>query len=143
MASDEIRDREFIGQGLTFPLQVDSQGRLALTRGRNEIEQSIQIILETIPGERVMRPEFGCRVWELMFEPRNAETEAQIVECVEEALRMWEPRIDLVSVDVLVDSDYDLNVVPVRITYAVKNSHDERSVVYPFYLVDEPEGFEP
>lgn len=136
MSRTDIRNREFIGRGLTFPLQVDSQGRLALTNGENEIFQSIRIILETSPGERVMRPTFGCRVWELMFEPRDASTEALLKEYVHEALAMWEPRIEVVGIDIL-DEGAPQEVIMVNIRYLIKNTHDERSIVYPFYILDE------
>jgi phage baseplate assembly protein W len=136
MAETNIRNREFIGRGLSFPLQVDSQGRLALTNGENEIEQSIRIILETSPGERVMRPTFGCRVWELLFESRNATTEALLKQYVREALAMWEPRIDVIGVDILEESMYDAAIM-VNIRYTIKNAHNERSIVYPFYIMDE------
>ncbi len=136
--AENLRNREFIGQGLNWPLQLNAQGSIALTQGENEIDQSIRIILETSPGERVMRPEFGCRVWELMFAPRNAVTEAQLIDFVESALRMWEPRIDVSAVNILRNTGYDDNAIVAEIRYTVKNTHDERSIVYPFYIVDEP-----
>lgn len=137
MADNDLRNREFIGRGLTFPLQVNTQGGLALTRGPAEIEQSMRVILETAPGERVMRPEFGCRAWELMFAPRNAFTEATLIEYVEEALAIWEPRIEVSAVEVIDDPSYDDSVLLVEIRYRVKNTHEERSLVYPFYIMDE------
>lgn len=136
MSQTNIRNREFIGRGLNFPLQVDSQGRLALTNGENEIFQSIRIILETSPGERVMRPTFGCRVWELIFEPRDASTEALLKEYVREALAMWEPRIEVTGIDIL-EEGAPQEVIMVNIRYLIKNTHDERSIVYPFYIMDE------
>ena len=136
--AEDLRNREFVGQGLNWPLQLNSQGSIALAQGQMEIEQSIRIILETIPGERVMRPEFGCRVWELMFAPRNAATEAQLIEYVQEALRVWEPRIDVTAVDIARNTSYDDSVILTDIRYVVKNTHDERSIVYPFYIMDEP-----
>lgn len=136
--AEDIRNREFIGQGLNWPLQLNAQGGVAMSQGQMEIEQSIRIILETIPGERVMRPEFGCRVWELMFAPRNAATEAQLIEYVHEALRMWEPRIDVTAVEILRNTSYDDSVILTDIRYQIKNTHDERSIVYPFYIMDEP-----
>jgi uncharacterized protein len=117
-------------------MQVDSQGRLALTNGENEIFQSIRIILETSPGERVMRPTFGCRVWELIFEPRDASTEALLKDYVREALAMWEPRIEVTGVDILDEGGSD-EAILVNIRYLIKNTHDERSIVYPFYIMDE------
>lgn len=138
--SSDIRDREFLGQGLAFPLQIDPRGGIALASGERDIEQAIRIILETVPGERVMRPQFGCRAWELIFAPRNAATRALLVHYVEQALGRWEPRIEIREVRVLDDPVHD-GAFLVEIDYLVKATHDERSIVYPFYLTGEEEAF--
>ena len=129
-------DREFLGQGLAFPLQVNPKGEIALARGERDIEQSIRIILGTAPGERVMRPEFGCRARELLFAPRDAATEALLIEYVEQALGRWEPRIEVQEVRVSDDPRHD-GTLRVEIGYRVKATHDERSIVYPFFLMGE------
>jgi phage baseplate assembly protein W len=95
--------KEIIGRGWSFPPQTDPQGRMALTNERNELQQSIQVILSTSPGQRVMRPNFGCRLQDLVFQPNNSHTIAQVRRYVEEALGMWEPRINLRTVDVRPD----------------------------------------
>ncbi len=131
-----MRNREFLGQGLAFPLQANQRGEVALARGATDIEQSIYIILETSPGERVMRPEFGCRAKELLFAPRNATTEGLMAYYVRRALRRWEPRINVLQVLVSPDLERD-GVLLVEISYEIKSTHDERSIVYPFYLMGE------
>ena len=138
MANDNVRDREFLGQGLAFPLQVNQRGEIALVRGETDIEQSIRIILETSPGERVMRPEFGCRDKELLFAPRDSNTAGLMAYHVRRALRRWEPRIEVLNVEALPDPDRD-GVLLVEVNYQVKATHDERSIVYPFYLTGEEE----
>lgn len=130
------RDKEFIGQGLAFPLQIDPRGGLALVTGATDIEQSIGIILGTVPGERVMRPEFGCRAWELVFAPNDATTRGMLVMYVQQALQFWEPRIDLLNVGVHVDS-LNTATLLVEIEYEIKATHDQRSIVYPFYIMGE------
>jgi uncharacterized protein len=130
------RDKEFIGRGLTFPLQIGQQGGLALAKGFNEIEQAIRIILGTSPGERVMRPEFGCRIHELIFAPNNASTRRLAAYYVEEALNRWEPRISLNEINAEADSSRD-GVLQIEIKYKIKDTHDERSIVYPFFLEGE------
>jgi len=135
---NHVRDREFIGQGLAFPLQLDARGGLALASGERDIEQAIYIILSTMPGERVMRPRFGCRIHELVFAPHNPSTEGLAMLYVRQALAQWEPRIDVVRVDVVPDPAED-GVMLVEIKYSIKNTHDERSIVYPFFLTDEEE----
>ena len=127
------QDKEFLGQGFAFPLQTNSRGGLALVAGVRDIEQSLRIILETLPGERVMRPEFGCRAKELLFAPRNAATESLLIQYVEQAVGRWEPRIELLGVEVLEDETPD-GAWFVAIRYRIKDTHDERSLVYPFFI---------
>jgi len=137
---EDMRNREFLGRGLAWPLQIDPRGGIALARGERDIEQSIRIILETVPGERKMRPEFGCRVHELVFAPNNASTAGLVIYYVEEALKRWEPRVDVQEVNVETDPNWD-GALLVEIKYRVKDTHDERSIVYPFYLSGEEEPF--
>ncbi len=135
---DATRKREFLGQGWAFPLQFNPRGQIALAQGERDIEQAIRIILETIPGERVMRPEFGCRAKELLFSPMNAGTEALLMRYVEQALQRWEPRVDVISVGV-VDTPRDGTWL-VEINYQIKSTHDTRSIVYPFYISEEEQA---
>jgi len=131
---DDIRKREFLGQGLAFPLQLNQRGEVALARGEADIEQAIRIILETSPGERVMRPEFGCRAKELLFAPLNTTTQADMAYYVRLALMRWEPRIEVLGVNAYPDPYHD-GAMLVEITYRVLATHNVRSIVYPFYLM--------
>jgi hypothetical protein len=133
---DEIRTREFLGQGWAFPLQFNPRGQIALAAGDRDIEQAIRLILSTMPGERVMRPNFGCRAWELTFAPINSETGSQMSKYVSDALSFWEPRIDINDVDALRDPADD-GALLIEIRYTIKATHDPRSIVYPFFIVDE------
>jgi phage baseplate assembly protein W len=130
---NNVRNREFIGQGWAFPLQISQQGGFALAKGINDIEQSIRIVLGTAPGERMMRPEFGCRIHELVFAPDNASTRKLVSYFVEEALKRWEPRIEVKEVESSSDPAQD-GALMVQIKYQVKDTYDERSIVYPFFL---------
>ena len=138
VTDSNLHNREFLGQGLAYPLQTNQRGEIALARGNADIKQAIRIILETSPGERVMRPEFGCRAKELLFAPRDATTQGLMAYHVRRALRRWEPRIEVLTIDVSIDPDRD-GVLLVKITYKIKTTHDERSIVYPFYLMGEEE----
>jgi len=126
--------QEIVGRGWAFPPGISSQGGLALTSERSEIDQAIRIILSTSPGQRVMRPQFGCRLQELVFAPNNSQTVAQARRFVEEALGMWEPRITVTRVDARPDPQEASRLV-IEIEYEIKASHDRRSLVYPFYLL--------
>jgi phage baseplate assembly protein W len=129
-------NRLYLGRGLAFPLHVNSHGEIALASGDNDIEQAIHIILGTAPGERVMRPEFGCRAHELVFAPRDATTEGLMIYYVEQALGRWEPRIELEKVRIVNSPEPDGALI-VEIEYRIKSTHDIRSIVYPFFIVDE------
>ncbi len=135
---DDARNKEFLGQGLAFPLQVNPRGGIALASGDRDIEQSIRIILDTAPGERVMRPEFGSRIHELVFAPNNAATEGLLIHYVEEALDRWEPRIEIEEINVSTASSGSATLLA-EIKYTIRDTYNERSIVYPFYLMGEEE----
>ncbi|MGD2104959.1 MAG: GPW/gp25 family protein [Anaerolineae bacterium] len=126
----------FLGEGWSFPLHVDGRGGMATARGATDIEQAIRVILGTAQGERPMRPDFGCRIHELIFSPINTTTTGMAVHYVEEALGWWEPRIDVTEVSVLPD-DEDPARLLINIRYQVKATHDDRSLVFPFYVIPE------
>ncbi|NJL20630.1 MAG: GPW/gp25 family protein [Leptolyngbyaceae cyanobacterium SM1_3_5] len=124
---------EYIGAGFAFPVRLNVQGSIQLSTGTPNLEESIKIILGTKLGERVYRPNFGCRLSEFVFEPMNTQTMVLIRLCVEEALEMWEPRIILR--DVMTSPDPTTGRVDIDIVYSPKGSRDRRSMVYPFYLL--------
>jgi phage baseplate assembly protein W len=134
-------NQTIIGRGWAFPLGVNPRGMIALTNEQSEIEQSIILILSTPVGTRVMRPNFGSRLHELIFAPTNSQTMAEARRYVEDALGMWEPRIRVKDVDVSRDpEDKDGARLLIQIHYEVKATHDPRSLVHPFYLIPgEPE----
>lgn len=135
--SNNPKSKAYLGRGLAFPLQIDPKGGIALAGGERDIEQAIGIILETRPGERMMRPEFGCRAHELLFEPRDVSVRTTMKRYVQEALTRWEPRIEVQDVEVSFGSGEADGAVFVEITYMIKESHDTRSIVYPFFLAGE------
>jgi phage baseplate assembly protein W len=129
---------DFIGRGISFPLRVDQSGSIALAAGADGIDASIRMALSTAPGERVMRPQFGCRIWDLLFEPVNANTLGLMAEAVRDALSQWEPRIEVDDVEVEPDSASRARVV-IRILYRVRATNDRRNLVYPFYVIPHDE----
>ena len=109
---------------------------MATVGGEQEIEEAIRIILATSPGQRVMRPEFGCRLQEIVFAPNNGQTAALAERYVRQALARWEPRIQVEEVRAEADrANRALLLIQVR--YTIKSSHASRSLVYPFYLIPE------
>jgi phage baseplate assembly protein W len=126
--------QEFIGAGWAFPLRTDRTGSIALVRDQREIEESIHLILATSPGERPMRPEFGCSVHDYVFAPADAATAGDIAYAVRVALDRWEPRITLENVIVNFD-DADAGVLLIDVQYTIRGTNDPRNLVFPFYVI--------
>ncbi len=126
--------RDFIGSGWAFPVGVDARGRIALSRRERDVEESITMILLTPKGQRLMRPEFGCRIHELVFAPNDATTEGLAIYYVEEALAMWEPRIEVLSVEAAPDATAPERLL-IEIQYEIKATYDRRALVFPFYRI--------
>lgn len=127
---------DIIGRGWAFPPRLDHRGRMATVSGEQEIEESIRIILMTSPGQRVMRPEFGCRLNEIVFAPNNLQTIAQAERFVRLALGRWEPRIQVEQVNASPDPE-DAARMLINVRYTIRSTHSSRSLVYPFYLIPE------
>jgi uncharacterized protein len=127
---------EFIGAGWAFPLRTDSSGGIALVSKGREIDEAIRLILGTAPGERPMRPDFGCRIHDEVFAGANAGSASRIAQHVRDALARWEPRIELNDVNVTVDGA-DRSVLYIDISYTVNATNDRRNLVFPFYTIPE------
>jgi phage baseplate assembly protein W len=128
----------FIGRGWQWPLRVNPRGSIALAPEERDIEEAIGIILSTDKGERVMRPHFGSDIHELVFGPSNATTYGRLESYVQEALRLWEPRIEVLEVNVDT-SQHDDGVLLVHVGYRIRATNSERNLVYPFYLIPREE----
>lgn len=123
---------DFLGRGWKFQVSVED-GEIASSEGEDSIKESIKIILGTAKGERVMRPDFGCDINEIVFAPINTSTGTLIDFHIREALLIWEPRIDLLNVHVSPDEN-EKNKLVINIEYIVKASNTKSNLVYPFYL---------
>jgi uncharacterized protein len=127
-------EADFIGRGIRFPLGVDQTGALAMTTGPDDIDRSIRLVLATAKGERLMRPEFGCAIWDQLFEPVNANTLGLMAQAVRDAVSQWEPRAELKRVEVAPDDD-NPSLVNIGVWYKVRTSNDRRNLVHPFYVI--------
>jgi phage baseplate assembly protein W len=125
---------EFIGAGWAFPLRTDATGSISLVTNEREIEESIRLILATAPGERPMRPEFGCAVHDYVFAPADASTAGDIAYAVRVALERWEPRITLNDVIVRFDA-VESGTLYIDIEYSIRGTNDPRNLVFPFYVI--------
>ena len=122
------------GKGIAFPPRVDANGRMLWSEGERNIEESISIILKTDPNERVGQPRFGTGLTAFLFEPNNAATHARIAHAIDGALRKWEPRIAVETVDVAVlvttssipPMSYAIRACTSPVRVRVKNASDIR-----------------
>ncbi|HWS34197.1 MAG TPA: GPW/gp25 family protein [Actinoplanes sp.] len=125
---------QFIGNGWAFPLRVDATGGIALVSREAEITEAIRLIMATAPGERPMRPEFGCGIHDWVFAPADENTAGRIAFEVRRALDRWEPRIDVTDVVIGFD-DEDNGVLYIDVRYAIRGTNDPRNLVFPFYVI--------
>jgi uncharacterized protein len=129
----------FIGRGWAFPLRVDATGGIAMVERDQEIAEAIRLVLGTAPGERPMRPEFGCGIHDYVFAPADGATAGRIAYEVRAALERWEPRIEVADVVIAFDT-VEEGVLYIDIRYVVRSTNDARNLVFPFYTI--PDGGE-
>jgi uncharacterized protein len=125
--------RAFLGRGWTFPVRLDDkQGTIRLSAYEQDIRESIWIVLSTAKGERVMRPDFGCGIHDLVFEVINTTTLAAIEDDVRQALAAFEPRIEVIAVETTNGgTDGQLRI---SIDYTIRGTNNVLNLVYPFYI---------
>ena len=127
------QNRDFLGIGWKFPLQVTPGGQIAQARYEQRIEESIFLILSTAQGERAMLPDFGCGIHDLVFAPNNAVTLSRVTQSVRKSLTSYEPRIDVLDVNADSAPGQD-NLLLIRISYRIRANNAVGNLVYPFYV---------
>lgn len=132
MNSTQPANRAFLGVGWKFPLQVTSNGKIARAQYEQRVEESIYLILSTAKGERVMRPDFGCGIHDLVFGINDPRTRSAVVQQVRQALTTYERRIDVL--DINADDSGQPNLLLIRINYRVRANNAIGNLVYPFYI---------
>ena len=128
-------NRDFLGTGLKFPLQVTPQGRLAIASGEQRVEESIYVVLGTKLGERVMQPTFGCGIHDLLFAPNNSATRTRAIDAVRRALVMFESRVDVLDVSAE-SAQAEPNLLLIRVDYRLRANNAIGNLVYPFFLLE-------
>jgi phage baseplate assembly protein W len=130
---------QFVGTGWAFPIRIGPTGGIAMVSGVREIEEAMRLVLATAPGERPMRPEFGCGIHDMVFAPINEATAGRIQHEVRTSLDRWEPRIEVEDVEVSTGDEQGVLFIDVR--YSIRGTNNPRSLVFPFYVIpshDEP-----
>ena len=126
-------EKNFLGIGWKFPVRAYHDKKIAMSGHEEDIREAIRIILGTAKGERVMRPDFGCGIHNLVFAPINAATISSVENDVREGLLRWEPRIEVIKVEARSDQASEGKLL-ISIDYRVRVMNNRFNLVYPFYL---------
>ncbi|HLV67291.1 MAG TPA: GPW/gp25 family protein [Polyangiaceae bacterium] len=125
---------DFIGSGWSFPPHFVAEGRtVTLAEGTNEIEESLHILLSTLPGERVMHPKYGCDLTPLLFEPLTTTLQTIIADRVQTSILYFEPRISPEKVEVTID-DPGVGRLLIVVHYRIRSTNSRHNFVFPFYV---------
>jgi phage baseplate assembly protein W len=131
---ETLNAKSYLGRGWAFPVKVDEKGGvIRLSEYERDIRESIWIILSTSKGERVMRPDFGCGIHDLVFEVINTTTMTEIENNVRQALAVFEPRIDVLKLGVLSDGGLE-GKLRISLDYQIRGTNNLLNLVYPFYV---------
>lgn len=128
--------KSFLGRGWKFPVQIDpATGRVGMSELEQDIKESIYILLATAPGERVMRPEFGCGIHELVFSSMSTVTMGLFESRIREAINRWEARVDILKLEVFT-KDPAKGKLEINLHCQIRDTNTEFNLVFPFYLTE-------
>jgi len=128
--------KSILGSGWKYPVELGKDDTISVSRHEEKIKESIRIILGTAKGERVMRPDFGCDIHNFVFAVINTTTLTQMESSVKKALVLWEPRIEVSSVNAR-PTRVSNGIIDIEINYRVRYTNTAYNLVYPFYLESE------
>jgi len=124
---------DFLGTGWSFPPEFNQiEGKLAMTSDVEDINNSLMILLSTRPGERVMLPNYGCDLQEMLFKPLDLTLITQMKGIVERAILYHEPRIKILSIEIDTQNDIEGEIL-IQINYEVRNTNTRSNMVFPYY----------
>jgi uncharacterized protein len=127
---------DFLCRGWAFPLRLDGSGAFALAEGEDDVDQAIRLILGTAPGERPMRPEYGCAIHDMIFDSIDPSLAGRAAVEVRTSLTRWEPRIEITAV-VATPHPVEPHVLLISVDYRIRATNDRRNLVFPFYSIPE------
>ncbi len=127
--------KDFLGIGWKVPVAVGASGNVAMSKYEDDIKEAILIILKTAKGERVMNPDFGCGIHDMVFQTISMSTLSMIEMDVRDALIKYEPRVELINIKVSTER-IDEGQLLVSIDYKVRSTNNLFNIIYPFYLTE-------
>lgn len=126
-------NNSFLGRGWSFPPSFNRGDGVQMLQGEPDIQSSIKILLSTRIGERIMEPEYGCNTDDMIFEIMNTSFQTFMQKQIQDAILLYEPRIDLKNVDLITQNAVN-GVILISIDYVVRSTNSRSNLVYPFYL---------
>jgi hypothetical protein len=134
MMSDEFTSNDFLGVGWSFPPTFNLQIKgVEMTEKEIDIERSLQILLTTALGERVMEPKYGCNMDSLLFEPLNTTVKTIMIDKIETAILFFEPRVDAQKINLNLQDELEGKVL-IEINYIVRSTNSRYNFVFPYYI---------
>jgi phage baseplate assembly protein W len=128
-------DQSFLGTGWGFPPEFDmNSGEVRMVSGDEDIEESLRILMSTLPRERVMQPAYGCGLKTLVFESINESTLTMIRDEIQRAVLFFEPRIDLDDIEFNEEQAQE-GVLLIKLNYRVRTTNSRTNLVFPFYFL--------
>ena len=125
-------DNSFLGRGWSFPLAFSKTGLARMSEHETDIDESLRILMMTYPGERIMQPEFGCRLRDFCFEDLTLRTETLMQNEIKRAILLNEPRVDTERVEI--EPTEKEGVLHINVVYVIRSTNSRRNLVFPFYL---------
>lgn len=128
-----METNSFLGTGWGFPPTFKKSTRaVKLIAGETDINSSLEILLSTRPGERILVPEYGCNLDELLFKPLNLTLKTYVIDLIKTAILYFEPRIDVNKINIVPGNDNE-GVLLINIDYTIRTTNSRKNMVYPFY----------
>ena len=117
-------------------LRISPTGGIEMVTEDDSVRQAILLLLSTIPGERVMRPDYGCDLFRLIFSPNDNTTAGLAMHYVRQAIRKWEPRVEIESLDA-VPNDIDRARLDINLIYHLRATLQIENLMFSVNLAGE------
>ena len=126
--------RSFLGRGWSFPPSfLDHSESLEMVEEEEDIKQSLYLLISTIPGERIMKPKYGCDLHKIVFKQLTSATRSEIIDMVSIAILRYEPRITVEEIQVEMSNE-DYGMISITVIYEIRKTNSRDNIVYPFYF---------
>lgn len=129
----EVKTNDFLGRGWSFPPEFNITAQsVEMTEKVDDIYKSLEILLSTKVGERIMQPKYGCNMDELIFESLDTATKTIIIDKIKTAILYFEPRIDAKKIELNTDNELE-GIIVLEVEYVVRATNSRFNFVYPYY----------